>query len=152
MGPLTQSALIGFCSVSSYYPSLSPHPSFSLQSPHSSSPIFNLSPLLWCLPEILVWPSLFCSRWSSASHLCCLCGAVICLRAGFVGLPVWGQAWWAPMMEIVLSAAASPRLSQERRCSWTEGAMFTARVPPKNVSVKWENQSSFSVGFILICE
>lgn len=64
-------------------------------------------------PRGLSVAKLFCSRWSAASHLCCLCGAVICVRVGFVGLPVWGLAWWAPMMEIVLSAAASPRLSQD---------------------------------------
>lgn len=95
-------------SVSSSDSSLPPHR--YIISSFSSTPKTLLSVVS---PRDLSMAQLFCSRWSAASHLCCLCGAVICLRAGFVGLPVWGQAWWAPMMEIVLSAAASPRLSQD---------------------------------------
>lgn len=77
-----------------------------------SFPCFHTPPSV-VSPRVLSVAGPSCSRWSAASHLCCLCGPVICLRAGFVGLPVWGQAWWAPMMEIVLSAAASPRFSQD---------------------------------------
>lgn len=79
----------------------------SLSTPLPPFIIFSLSsPDFWTLlplvsPRDLSVAELFCSRWSTASHLCCLCGAVICLRAGFVRLPVWGQAWWAPMTEIV---------------------------------------------------
>lgn len=81
---------------------LAPH---CLHSPPTPLPVFNLSP-----PVVSPWDpgvtQVFCSRWSAASHLCCLCDAVICLRAGFVGLPARGQARWAPMMEIVLLAAS----------------------------------------------
>lgn len=82
--------------------------------PHSGRP-FTLHPPFpnSVSPRCLRVDELFCSRWSAASHLCCLCGAVICLQAGFVGLPVWGQAWGALMMEIVLSAVVSPSFSQD---------------------------------------
>lgn len=81
----------------------------SLHSPHSLKncvppPHFQTTPSVSRRSNVA---ELFCSRWSAASHLCCLCDAVICLQAGFVGLPVWGQAWGALMMEIAHFAAAS---------------------------------------------
>lgn len=124
----------------------------------SEVPLIPLSSLCLCFllfqtplhvvsPRVLSVAGPFCSRWSTASHLCCLCGAVICLRAGFVGLPVWGQAWGALMMEIVFFCRCFSQILTGLQCCWIQGAMFTPSASTKEKS--WETDWLCLLPYIL---